>query len=791
MPRKFVYAPGLPGYGTKGVDGSAGLLGLATYFSAYDGNSDTVTIKSKIIANKELFSTDSLLPGYPARIYQTGDIFIDKNARVFQIDFAESNLYADTGTFLNTSGFFTSGPVQSSSPGFERYSNTYDTEKVLIDMNYSNGVLENYATYPQNIYKNAPEFFGRIDFVGSDVVVDLNGYYPFQVWTIGNSNNSYSIALSREENNNIWHFGNLDNTDTVRDVSLSLDFKDINIPGNLSVDGSIIGNFTGTITANNLYLPGWLRTGGDASFGSDIYVTENLFGNTINSIGDISIGNNLYIEGNEINFTGTGTNYINSGTGILYIQTEEESTGSPTANLFLRTGSATGTLGGNAGDLFISGGSGADDNNGTPGAGGDINLDSGAGGDRTGGSAGAGGAGGDFDFETGDGGTGYLTGSGGTAGDMDFTIGTGGDGGATGDGGRGGFFHLNFLGNDAKGGQGDSGGDGGNIALYSGIGGTGLTTAGGAGGDFNLRGGQGGSASGSAATPGIGGETQINSGAGGDYDHASGTPDGGLGGNLLIIAGSGGESGSSSASSFGGDGGRIQIEGGTGGIQTSSSLRGGDGGDVSIGGGAGETLGGDVNIGGGVAFDGGNVVITGGKGSNSDGDVTLDINSSGTLYFKGVTTGVSTTSRFSLQIDGSEVVTAAASGTSDIRLKNIDSYITNVISKLIQLNGVNFHWNDVAKQITFADTSIAEYGLIAQEVAPLFPDLVRGFERDGSTWLTIEYDKFVPIIIEGIKEQQSIIETQESEINSLSSDVSTLTNLLLDLTNRVQDLENA
>ena len=77
MPRKFVYAPGLPGYGTRGVDGSTGLLGIATYFSAYDGNSDTVTIKSKIIANKELFSTDTLLPGYPDRVYQDGDIFIE------------------------------------------------------------------------------------------------------------------------------------------------------------------------------------------------------------------------------------------------------------------------------------------------------------------------------------------------------------------------------------------------------------------------------------------------------------------------------------------------------------------------------------------------------------------------------------------------------------------------------------------------------------------------------------------------------------------------------------------
>ena len=162
MPRKFIYGPGLPGYGTKGVDGSTGLLGLATYFSAYDGNSDTITIKSKIIANKELFSTDNLLPGYPERTYQTGDIFIDKNARIFQIDFSESNLYKDTGIYLNTSGFFTAGPIQGSPPGFERYSNRYETEKFLIDVVYANVDPGDYTQRPVNVYSNSPKYFAQV-----------------------------------------------------------------------------------------------------------------------------------------------------------------------------------------------------------------------------------------------------------------------------------------------------------------------------------------------------------------------------------------------------------------------------------------------------------------------------------------------------------------------------------------------------------------------------------------------------------------------------------------------------
>ena len=90
----FQYAPGQPGYGTRGKDGSTGLVGLATYFSSYDGDADTINIKAKIVANKILFdSIDQLLPGYPARTYQTGDVFIDVNGVVFMIDFDEANFY--------------------------------------------------------------------------------------------------------------------------------------------------------------------------------------------------------------------------------------------------------------------------------------------------------------------------------------------------------------------------------------------------------------------------------------------------------------------------------------------------------------------------------------------------------------------------------------------------------------------------------------------------------------------------------------------------------------------------
>ena len=101
----FQFAPGMPGYGTKGIDGSSGLPGIATYFSSFSG-SNNVVITPKIIGNFDLMSTtgDVPLPG-PNRVYQTGDIFIDPDAKIYRIDLSLSNKFVDTLIALNTSPF--------------------------------------------------------------------------------------------------------------------------------------------------------------------------------------------------------------------------------------------------------------------------------------------------------------------------------------------------------------------------------------------------------------------------------------------------------------------------------------------------------------------------------------------------------------------------------------------------------------------------------------------------------------------------------------------------------------
>jgi hypothetical protein len=95
----------------------------------------------------------------------------------------------------------------------------------------------------------------------------------------------------------------------------------------------------------------------------------------------------------------------------------------------------------------------------------------------------------------------------------------------------------------------------------------------------------------------------------------------------------------------------------------------------------------------------------------------------------------------------------------------------------MKVNGYTFQWNEKAP-VEKRDKT--EYGVIAQEVEAagldlLIRDYVRpvngtgGDDTPPEVWKSVQYEKFVPILIEAIKEQQSTIASLEQRINSLES----------------------
>jgi hypothetical protein len=106
--------------------------------------------------------------------------------------------------------------------------------------------------------------------------------------------------------------------------------------------------------------------------------------------------------------------------------------------------------------------------------------------------------------------------------------------------------------------------------------------------------------------------------------------------------------------------------------------------------------------------------------------------------------------------------------TSDRRLKTNIKNIDSPLEKLSKINGVYFNWNDTAKKLADKDTEKREVGFIAQEVQSVLPEIIKpapfdvensnGGSKSGENYLTIQYEKIVPLLVESIKELKKEIE---------------------------------
>lgn len=95
---------------------------------------------------------------------------------------------------------------------------------------------------------------------------------------------------------------------------------------------------------------------------------------------------------------------------------------------------------------------------------------------------------------------------------------------------------------------------------------------------------------------------------------------------------------------------------------------------------------------------------------------------------------------------------------SDRRLKEHIEHIDSTLYKVKKLNGYNYYWMDGAP----AGLKGYDIGLIAQEVEAVYPEIVQ--IDDSTGYKTIYYYKFIPVLVEAIKEQQKTIENQEQLI---------------------------
>ena len=108
-----------------------------------------------------------------------------------------------------------------------------------------------------------------------------------------------------------------------------------------------------------------------------------------------------------------------------------------------------------------------------------------------------------------------------------------------------------------------------------------------------------------------------------------------------------------------------------------------------------------------------------------------------------------------------------AYSTSDKRLKKNIIKIDNALSKISQLNGVTFEWKD-KEEHPEKYHNIREAGIIAQDVVKVLPEAVKTREHNG--YMAVKYEQLIPLLIEGIKEQQEQIDELKAEVKKLKGD---------------------
>jgi hypothetical protein len=101
-----------------------------------------------------------------------------------------------------------------------------------------------------------------------------------------------------------------------------------------------------------------------------------------------------------------------------------------------------------------------------------------------------------------------------------------------------------------------------------------------------------------------------------------------------------------------------------------------------------------------------------------------------------------------------------AGGLSDDRLKTRLGNIENALDKICTLTGFYYEANDKAQSLGF-DTK-RQVGVSAQKTQETMPELIRPAPVDPE-YMTLQYEKFVPFIIEAIKE----LRAQVDEIKSV------------------------
>jgi hypothetical protein len=122
-----------------------------------------------------------------------------------------------------------------------------------------------------------------------------------------------------------------------------------------------------------------------------------------------------------------------------------------------------------------------------------------------------------------------------------------------------------------------------------------------------------------------------------------------------------------------------------------------------------------------------------------------------TLYL-----GAGTTDVLTLFSNGNATLVGTLTQASDARLKKNIKILSPTLNNLSQLNGYTYDWINEQKD------KEQQIGLLAQEVQKIYPQLVK---QNSAGELSVNYSGLVPVLLEGLKEQQKQLSAQQKQID--------------------------
>jgi hypothetical protein len=126
---------------------------------------------------------------------------------------------------------------------------------------------------------------------------------------------------------------------------------------------------------------------------------------------------------------------------------------------------------------------------------------------------------------------------------------------------------------------------------------------------------------------------------------------------------------------------------------------------------------------------------------------------------------------------------------SDSRIKSNLTDLQYGLNEIMLLKPLSYFQHDSYSDnsgIHVNGSGSSNIGLIAQDVYKIIPEVVTKPENESKELWSMSYEKLVPVLIKGMQQQQSIIESQQQEIDELKALYESLRSVMESLLNKQQ-----